>query len=85
MQGNCEEAPGALGLSGAAMLPLKPRQCVLVADGGVLAASAAALWLQGLYVRLHRSTGGTFNYFVGALLWRGASCVAWRDTSVAAC
>lgn len=56
-----------LGLSGVGLLPVKQSQCMLVADRNLLASSSAALWLQGLYVRLRRVTGGTFNYFIGAL------------------
>lgn len=69
VQGNCEgDAPskGSLGLSGADLLPLKAGQCVLKADSNLLASALASLWLQGLYVRLHRNTGGTFNSFIGA-------------------
>lgn len=88
MQGNCEVEPEALGLQGAPMLPLKKGQCVLVADGNVLGASSGSLWLQGLYIRLHRMTGGTFKYFIGALcaVLRSYVCsgVTWQCGSDAA-
>jgi hypothetical protein len=59
MQGNCAAAPpsaASLGLSGAALLPLLPYQCLLIADMDLLyAVSTSQLWLDGLYVRYRRT------------------------------
>jgi hypothetical protein len=59
MQGNCAAAPPSaapLGLSGAALLPLLPYQCLLIADMDLLyAESPSQLWLDGLYVRYRRT------------------------------
>jgi hypothetical protein len=54
MQGNCERAPPeelVNDISGTELLPLKPKQCLLIAGESLMNVEQGDLWLDGLYVR----------------------------------
>ena len=46
------------------MLPLKPRQCLLVFDDTFLMINSGTLWLHNLYLKLSASTRRPFTAFV---------------------
>jgi hypothetical protein len=80
MQGNCAaEMPTSeeLGLPPGAP-PLRPRvgrQCLLLADGAVLATGEGAeVWVDGLYVRLGTPRQEEFQEFVAA---KGKDTMLW--------
>ena len=57
VQGNCADADAAAALSLSAadasdLLPLKPRQCLLLFDDTWLIVSSSSLWLDNLYLKL---------------------------------
>lgn len=61
MQGNCSEADAAsvLGLSAeeaAGVLPLKPRQCLIITHEPFLLSMGGHLWMDGLYLKSLRQT-----------------------------
>lgn len=54
MQGNCTTPPAEeflTALSGAAMLPLKPGQCIILAHEHIAPLAAGALWWDNMYLR----------------------------------
>lgn len=55
VQGNCSHTPSLQNIdsSGAPLLRMKPRQCLILTDARVLSASDS-LWLDGVYIRLKR-------------------------------
>ena len=57
LQGNCNGAVPTIGLAGAAMLPVRPQQCVVVTDRRIMdtAPDSDLLWVDGLYLRYQRS------------------------------
>lgn len=57
LQGNCQAAVPDLGISGAAMLPVQPQQCVVITDRRMMdtAPDSDMLWVDGLYMRYQRS------------------------------
>ena len=60
VQGNCSDpnAAAALGLSAAeaaSMLPLKPRQCVVLVPDSFLMINGGPYWMDNLYLKLSRS------------------------------
>jgi len=60
VQGNCSspDAAAALGFSAlekAALLPLKPRQCLVMVPDMFLQLTGGRFWMHNLYIRLQRS------------------------------
>lgn len=71
MQGNCSEADaaGALRLdaaSAAELLPLKPRQCVLLTHEPLLTITSGKVWLDNVYLQLRRTAVRPRMAFVAA-------------------
>ena len=69
MQGNCSdpEVGTPLGLSTdewATLLPLKPRQCVLIVPGSFLTVKAGQVWLDNLYLMMHHTAPESVSAFV---------------------
>lgn len=60
MQGNCSDADAAAALRlpravATSLLPLKPRQCLVLLPENFLRSNGGALWLDNLYLRLVRT------------------------------
>ena len=74
VQGNCSDpdAAAALGLSPAeasAMLPLKPRQCVVLVPDTFLVSNGGNFWLDNVYLKLMRTrTVHDFTFVAGGTL-----------------
>lgn len=71
LQGNCSnpDAAAALGLSAAeaaSMLPLKPRQCVVVVHDSFLMSNGGECWLDNLYLKLSRKAVKPRASFIAA-------------------
>jgi hypothetical protein len=79
----------SLGLNGAPLLPLLPKQCILVADTdlGWLYSPTARLWLDGLYFRYRRTRYSRFYEFfrTGGKLWMTAITMQGDGNTVNAC
>ena len=58
VQGDCAANPGPAisDVTGADLLALLPRQCLLVTDTHFLNVTNSSLWMDNLYIRLKRST-----------------------------
>jgi hypothetical protein len=61
---NCAIPHTAAG--GPQLLPLKPRQCLIVAEKDVMVSNFAPVWLDSLYLRLKRSSS---TYSSPIMLW----------------
>eukprot|EP00892_Ulva_mutabilis_P004444 jgi/Ulvmu1/2371/UM130_0002.1 len=74
MRGNCSDpdAATALGLSqqeAAAMLPLKPRQCVIIVPDTFLVSSGGSHWVDNLFLKLDRQRPSTrFAFMLGGIV-----------------
>ena len=69
MQGNCSNPDVAtpLGLTAeeqATLLPLKPRQCVVIVPGTILTVEGGQVWLDNLYLMLHSTVSEPFSALV---------------------
>lgn len=69
VQGNCSnpDAATALGLTveeQASLLPLKPRQCVVIVPGTLLTIEGGTVWLDNLYLMLQHTEPKTVSRFV---------------------
>ena len=65
------------------LLPLKPRQCLLMFDDTFLMINSGTLWLHNLYLKLSASTRRPFTAFVlGGKDGKSWSALARSDTYV---
>lgn len=62
IQGDCAAKPGPAmsTVTGPALLPLLPRQCLLITDASLLDMNSG-LWMDNIYIRLVRTTRTPLN------------------------
>eukprot|EP00892_Ulva_mutabilis_P004168 jgi/Ulvmu1/2122/UM127_0007.1 len=68
MRGNCSspDAAAALSISPEGLLPLKPRQCMLLLPDTMLTVTQGAVWVDNVYLKLQRSVWQAEAAFIRA-------------------